>query len=46
VPVQLWSLVSEQVTPYLPAVGVIIMLVSIGVSLLGFWLTSRSATQA
>jgi ABC-type spermidine/putrescine transport system permease subunit II len=46
VPVQLWSLISEQVTPYLPAVGVIIMLVSIGVSIVGFWLTSRSATQA
>ena len=46
VPVQLWSLVSEQVTPYLPAVGVIIMLVSIGVSTAGFWLTSRSATQS
>ncbi len=36
VPVQLWTLLSDQMAPFLPAVGVVVMAVSILVSLAGF----------
>jgi spermidine/putrescine transport system permease protein len=42
IPVHLWSLLSDQMAPFLPAVGVIIMFISMMVSLIGFALTSRS----
>ncbi|WP_398466332.1 ABC transporter permease [Tardiphaga sp.] len=46
IPVHLWSLLSDQMAPFLPAVGVIIMLISMMVSLIGFALSSRSNTSA
>jgi len=42
VPVHLWSLLSDQMAPFLPAVGVIIMMISMIVSLIGFSLSARS----
>jgi spermidine/putrescine transport system permease protein len=42
VPVHLWSLLSDQMAPFLPAVGVVIMLISVLVSLLGFLATARA----
>jgi len=42
VPVHLWSLLSNQMAPFLPAVGVVIMIISMSVSLIGFALTARS----
>lgn len=36
VPVHLWILVTEEVAPFLPAVGVIIMLLTLGTAALGF----------
>lgn len=36
VPVHLWSLLSDQMAPFLPAVGVVIMVISMLVSLAGF----------
>jgi spermidine/putrescine transport system permease protein len=42
IPVHLWSLLSDQMAPFLPAVGVIIMMISMIVSLIGFSLSARS----
>ena len=41
IPVHLWSIIMESVAPYLPAVGVIIMLISSLASLLGFVISAR-----
>jgi ABC-type spermidine/putrescine transport system permease subunit II len=41
VPVHVWSLVTEQIAPFLPAVGVLIMMISIAASLLGLLVTAR-----
>jgi ABC-type spermidine/putrescine transport system permease subunit II len=46
IPVHLWSLLSDQMAPFLPAVGVIIMLISMMVSLIGFALSSRRSPSA
>ena len=42
VPVHLWSLLSDQMAPFLPAVGVVVMGVSVLVSLLGFAASARA----
>ncbi len=42
VPVHLWTLLSDQMAPFLPAVGVVVMAVSILVSLLGFAASARA----
>lgn len=42
VPVQLWTLLSEQMAPFLPAVGVVVMAVSVLVSLAGFVVAARA----
>lgn len=44
VPVHLWILVTEEVAPFLPAVGVIIMLITLSIALIGF--VSSSAASA
>jgi ABC-type spermidine/putrescine transport system permease subunit II len=44
-PVHLWILVTEQVAPFLPAVGVIIMLVTLTAAGTGFWFSARRATS-
>lgn len=41
IPIHLWTLIIDQMAPFLPAVGVVIMVVSVGVSLIGFMLTGR-----
>lgn len=41
VPVHVWSLVIEQLAPFLPAVGVLIMVISISASLLGVLVSTR-----
>jgi ABC-type spermidine/putrescine transport system permease subunit II len=43
VPVQLWTLLSDQMAPFLPAVGVVVMAVSIFVSLMGFIVSARAS---
>jgi len=45
-PVHLWLLIVEQVAPFLPAVGVVIMAVSIVVAAAGFWVSSRASRFA
>ena len=45
-PVYLWLLIVEQVAPFLPAVGVVIMAVSIVVAAAGFWVSSRASRYA
>ncbi|MGD9844413.1 MAG: ABC transporter permease [Variibacter sp.] len=42
VPVHLWTLLSDQAAPFLPAVGVVIMAVSIFASLVGFVLSAQA----
>lgn len=42
IPVHLWSIIIENLAPYLPAVGVIIMAISALASLFGFVLSGRS----
>jgi spermidine/putrescine transport system permease protein len=42
VPVHLWTLLSDQMAPFLPAVGVVITAISMGVSFLGFWASARA----
>ena len=42
-PVYLWVLIVEQTAPFLPAAGVIIMLISVAVAALGFWVSARSS---
>jgi ABC-type spermidine/putrescine transport system permease subunit II len=44
VPVQLWTLLSEQMAPFLPAVGVVVMAVSVLVSLAGFVVSARAGS--
>lgn len=41
-PVYLWLLIVEQMAPFLPAVGVVIMLVSVAVAATGFWVAGRA----
>ena len=41
IPVHLWTLIIDQMAPFLPAVGVVIMAVSVSVSLIGFALTPK-----
>ncbi|MGO4406235.1 ABC transporter permease [Bosea sp. RAF48] len=41
IPVHLWTLIVDQMAPFLPAVGVVIMAVSVSVSLVGFALTPK-----
>jgi len=41
VPVQLWTLLSDKAVPFLPAVGVVIMVVSMLVSLVGFAVSAQ-----
>jgi spermidine/putrescine transport system permease protein len=45
-PVYLWLLIAEQMAPFLPAVGVVIMLISIVVAGFGFWVSGRAARLA
>ena len=42
VPIQVWSLVIEQIAPFLPAVSVVIMVISVSASLIGLLIASRS----
>ena len=42
VPVHLWTLLSDQMVPFLPAVGVVVMAVSMLVSLVGFAISARA----
>jgi ABC-type spermidine/putrescine transport system permease subunit II len=42
VPVHLWTLLSDQMAPFLPAVGVVIMAISMLVSLIGFAALARA----
>jgi ABC-type spermidine/putrescine transport system permease subunit II len=42
VPVHLWTLLSDQMAPFLPAVGVVIMAISMLVSLAGFAMSARA----
>jgi spermidine/putrescine transport system permease protein len=42
VPIHLWTLLSEQMPPFLPAVGVVVMAVSVIVSLTGFIMSARA----
>lgn len=42
-PVHIWILITNQMAPFLPAVGVIIMAISVIVSLFGFGLAARGA---
>jgi len=35
VPIQVWTLIVEQIAPFLPAIGVVIMVISVSASLLG-----------
>ena len=45
VPVHLWILVTEQVAPFLPAVGVLIMFTTLSVAAVGFIAMARSADR-
>jgi len=42
VPVHLWTLLSDQMAPFLPAVGVVITAISMLVSFLGFAASARA----
>jgi len=42
-PVYLWVLIVEQTAPFLPAAGVIIMLISVAVAAMGFWVSTTSS---
>lgn len=46
VPVFLWELLSEQMAPYLPAVGVVVTLISILASLAGFMVSAWAGRAA
>ncbi len=46
VPVHLWILVTEEVAPFLPAVGVIIMLLTLTTAALGFVTSSVNSARA
>lgn len=45
-PVYLWTLIVEQMAPFLPAVGVVVMAVSIAVAAAGFWVSGRASRWA
>jgi len=45
-PVYLWLLIQDQMATFLPAVGVVIMLISIVVAGVGFWVSGRAARLA
>lgn len=45
-PVYLWLLIVEQMAPFLPAVGVVIMLISVTVAASGFWVSARARNLA
>lgn len=45
-PVYLWLLIVEQMAPFLPAVGVVIMLISVTVAAAGFWVSGRARKLA
>jgi ABC-type spermidine/putrescine transport system permease subunit II len=45
-PVYLWLLITDQMATFLPAVGVVIMLISIVVAGIGFWVSGRAARLA
>jgi len=45
IPVYLWNLISSQMPPFLPAVGVVIMSISVVVSVLGFVISQRFDTM-
>jgi spermidine/putrescine transport system permease protein len=45
-PVYLWLLIAEQMAPFLPAVGVVIMLISVVIAGIGFWVLGRAARLA
>jgi ABC-type spermidine/putrescine transport system permease subunit II len=45
-PVYLWLLIVEQMAPFLPAVGVVIMVVSVAVAAIGFWVSGRASRLA
>ena len=45
-PVYLWLLIAEQMAPFLPAVGVVIMLISVVVAGIGFWVSGRATRLA
>jgi spermidine/putrescine transport system permease protein len=44
VPVHLWILINEQVAPFLPAVGAIIMALTLSIATLGFVASARAGT--
>jgi len=46
VPVHLWILVTEEVAPFLPAVGVIIMLMTLSIAAIGFIASNRTTPGA
>ena len=46
VPIHVWSLVIEQIAPFLPAVSVVIMVISVSASLIGLLVASRSDRAA
>jgi ABC-type spermidine/putrescine transport system permease subunit II len=46
IPVHLWILITNQMAPFLPAVGVIIMGISIAISLIGFAIAARAGRTA
>jgi ABC-type spermidine/putrescine transport system permease subunit II len=41
-PIFLWLLVNDKLAPYLPAVGVVIMVISIALSSVGFYVSARA----
>lgn len=45
IPVHLWILVTEQVAPFLPAVGVLIMLATLSVASVGFFAMAQSSAR-
>lgn len=45
-PIYLWLLIVEQMAPFLPAVGVVMMLISVSVAAAGFWVSGRAVKLA
>lgn len=46
VPVHLWTLVVQEMSPFMPAVGMTITIITIMVSLIGFWFAGRDRQAA
>jgi ABC-type spermidine/putrescine transport system permease subunit II len=46
VPTHLWTLVVQEMSPFMPAVGMTITLILIAVSLAGFWVAGRDRSAA